>query len=218
MWRRERIQESTKQANKRAAQQIEVARKAKLAKGEVGIKDRPPIPTLRQFADKTFLPGIRTLKAGKPATVAFYTQRCTRLLEVMADTKLDAFSTSDITAYVEARRKAEMAVATINRDLATLRRMLKLAVNEGIISHACPVKLLPDEARRERVLTPAEESLYLAAASPLLYALAVIMLDCGPRPDEIHRLTWKATSNQALSRFTLARAVVPVVQCRRQNV
>jgi integrase len=190
VWRGERIQESTRQTNKRVAQQIESARQTQLAKGEVGIKDRPQVPTLRQFAEGTFLPYIRTLKAGKPATVAFYTQRCSRLIEAMADTKLDAFNTSDITAYVEARRKAKMAVATVNRDLATLRRMLKLAVAEGVIPHACQVKRLPDEATRERVLTHAEESLYLSAATPLLYAIAVIMMDCDPRPDEIHRLRW----------------------------
>jgi integrase len=95
--------------------------------------------------------------------------------------------------------------------------MLRLAVNEGIIPHACRVKLLPDEATRERVLTGDEESVFLAAASPLLYALAVIMLDCGPRPDEIHRLRWKTTSNRALSRFTPVRAVVHAAQFLRQN-
>lgn len=31
----------------------------------------------------------------------------------------------------------------------------------------------------------------MAAAGPLLHAVAVIMLDCGPRPDETHRLRWK---------------------------
>lgn len=69
--------------------------------------------------------------------------------------------------------------------------MLKLAVVDGFVPHTCKVKLLPDEARRERVLTADEERVYLAAATPLLYAIAVIMLDCGPRPDEIHRLRWK---------------------------
>lgn len=59
MWRGERIQESTRQSNKRVAEQMEAARKTQLAKGEVGIKDRPPVPTLRQFAENTFLPHIR---------------------------------------------------------------------------------------------------------------------------------------------------------------
>jgi len=40
----ERIRESTKQGNRRIAEQIESARRTQLAKGEVGIKDRKPVP------------------------------------------------------------------------------------------------------------------------------------------------------------------------------
>src|SRR5262245_52670462 len=43
-WNGDRIYESTKQSNKRIAEQIEAARKTQLAKGEVGIRDRPPAP------------------------------------------------------------------------------------------------------------------------------------------------------------------------------
>jgi hypothetical protein len=46
----ERIRESTKQGNRRTAEQIESARRTQLAKGEVGIKDRKPVPTLKDFA------------------------------------------------------------------------------------------------------------------------------------------------------------------------
>lgn len=42
----ERHRKSTKVTNKREAERIEAARKTELAKGEVGIKDRPPAPTL----------------------------------------------------------------------------------------------------------------------------------------------------------------------------
>lgn len=43
-WNGEPIRESTKQTNKRTAEQIEVAHKASLAKGEVGIRDRHLTP------------------------------------------------------------------------------------------------------------------------------------------------------------------------------
>src|SRR5205807_786113 len=112
--------------------------------------DRPKVPTLEQFGENTFLPNIRSLKAEKPATVAFYSQRCSRLIEAMGRIKLDEFSSADITAYVELRRDAGMAVATINRDLATLRRILRFALAESVIRQHCQVKLQPDEARRER--------------------------------------------------------------------
>ena len=49
-WKGQAIRESTKQTNKRVAEQIESAHKTSLAKGEVGIRDRIPAPTIRQFA------------------------------------------------------------------------------------------------------------------------------------------------------------------------
>ena len=42
----EHIQKSTKQGNPRTARQMEAACRTALAKGEVGITDRKPVPTL----------------------------------------------------------------------------------------------------------------------------------------------------------------------------
>ena len=44
-WNGDQIRESTKQTNKRVAEQMEAARRTALAKGEVGIRDKRPIPT-----------------------------------------------------------------------------------------------------------------------------------------------------------------------------
>lgn len=41
-----RYRESTKQGNKRVAEQIEAAKRTQLAKREVGIDERKPVPTL----------------------------------------------------------------------------------------------------------------------------------------------------------------------------
>src|SRR2546426_12728380 len=51
MWNGQSIRQSTKQANKRVAEQIEAAHRTALAKGEVGIRERKAVPTLAQFAD-----------------------------------------------------------------------------------------------------------------------------------------------------------------------
>ena len=50
-WNGEPIRESTKQTNKRVAEQMEAAHKTALAKGEVGIRDTKPVPTLQEFAE-----------------------------------------------------------------------------------------------------------------------------------------------------------------------
>ena len=51
---------------------MEAAHKASLAKGEVGIREKKPVPTLEKFLENDFLPFVRTTKAAKPNTVRFY--------------------------------------------------------------------------------------------------------------------------------------------------
>src|SRR6266566_2275356 len=73
------IRESTKQTNKRVAEQIEAARKTGLAKGDVGIRDRAPVPTLGEFAEQSFIPFVEKQKKDKPRTIRFYQDRVARL-------------------------------------------------------------------------------------------------------------------------------------------
>ena len=51
-WNGELIRESTKQTNKRVAEQMEAAHRTALAKGEVGIRERKPVTTLAGFAPR----------------------------------------------------------------------------------------------------------------------------------------------------------------------
>jgi hypothetical protein len=48
----QRIQQSAQTGNKDAARQIEAAHRIRLAKGEAGIIERPPAPTLKEFAPR----------------------------------------------------------------------------------------------------------------------------------------------------------------------
>ena len=71
-WSGEPIRRSTKQTNKRVAEQMEAAHRTALAKGEVGIRDKKPVPTLAGFADGDFLPFVRSTSKDKPNTLRFY--------------------------------------------------------------------------------------------------------------------------------------------------
>ncbi len=64
-WNGVPIRESTKQANKKVAGQIEAAHRVRLANGEAGIHDRIPVPTLQEFAERDFLPFIDRLKTSR---------------------------------------------------------------------------------------------------------------------------------------------------------
>jgi integrase len=193
-WRAELIRESTKQTNKRIAEQMEAARKTQHAKGEVGIKDRNAAPTLTNFLRETFLAFLQATKSQEPNTVAFYKACAENLLAwpKLGDARLDEIKAETLTGYIKRRQEAGMSVATINRELATLRRALRLANEWGALITTPPkITLLNGEAARERVLRFEEESAYLAAAEPLLRTAATIMLDCGLRPDEVYRLSWR---------------------------
>ena len=48
----DRIQQSAQTSNKDAARTIEAAHRVRLAKGEAGIHERPPVPTLEDFAPR----------------------------------------------------------------------------------------------------------------------------------------------------------------------
>src|SRR5579863_10112005 len=94
-WNGEPIRESTKQSNKRTAEQIEAAHKTSLAKGEVGIREKKPAPVLGHFMEEDFLPFVRTTKASKPNTVRFYQNSVANL---RAYSKLACLRLDEITA------------------------------------------------------------------------------------------------------------------------
>ncbi len=56
------------------------------------------------------------------------------------------------------------------------------------------VRRLSGEAHRERVLTDSEEAIYLANATPLLYDVATILIDCALRPEECFRFNGPASA------------------------
>ena len=190
-WRGEVIRRSTKQSNKRTAEQMEAACRTALAKGEVGIKERKSAPTLKQFAERHFLPFVQATFQAKPKTRLYYENGVKNLLafERLASERLDRITTDLIAGYVARRQKAGLKVSSINRELQALRRMFRLAQEWRNVDSILPsVKMLSGENHRERVISSDEEKAYLTNASPIVRDVATIMLDCGLRPEECFRL------------------------------
>lgn len=170
---------------------MEAACGTALAKGEVGIKERKSAPTLRQFAEKHFLPFVQATFQAKPKTRLYYENGVKNLLafDKLAGEPLDRITTDLIAGYVARRQKADLEVSSINRELQALRRMFRLAQEWRKIDSVLPsVKMLAGENHRERVITSEEEKAYLINASPFVRDVATIMLDCGLRPEECFRL------------------------------
>jgi integrase len=166
-WNGEQVRESTKQTNKRVAEQMEAAHRTRLAKGEVGIRERKRVPTVAAFAEQDFMPHVRAHFASKPTTLVYYDIQVKHLTSYLplASAPVDSITPEIISGFVAKWREAKYEVSSINRALQVLRRMLHLAVEWGKTEKAAPrVFLLPGERRRERVLTIDEESAYLTAA------------------------------------------------------
>jgi integrase len=167
-WNGEAIRESTKQTNKRVAETMEAAHRTALAKGEVGIRDKKPVPTLKEFAEDKFLPFVRATKAEKPRTIAFYETTVKNLKSrgALATLRLDRITSEDLGEFVAGRQGAGMKVSTINRELATVRRIFNLAQEWGDVATRLPrVKMNPGENQRMRVLNGGQERAYLNAAT-----------------------------------------------------
>lgn len=102
------------------------------------------------------------------------------------------------TKITKVKRVTERKLSSVNRELATLRRMLNFAVNEGwlianpfqktykVISNA-------SEKARERVLNYDEEIILLNECKDErehIKPILICALDTAMRPEEIYKLVW----------------------------
>lgn len=102
--------------------------------------------------------------------------------------KLHGEQAADFAAHRQSRGHQ---ISYVNGSMRVLRRILRLAVEWGVLESAPKIELLPGEHHRERVITPDKEVRYLAAAPSLLACAATILVDTGLRPDECYRLRWE---------------------------
>jgi integrase len=186
----EHVQHSTKQGNPRTARQIEAAHRTRLAKGEVGIEERKAAPMFADVAQR-FIAHVEARHENKPQTVQFYAAKLNRLLEYppIAGVRLDKIDEGVIEGYVVARR-ASVGPATVNRELATLRRMLRLSHEWKEINRVPKIRLLSGERIRDFVLSRHMEEAYLAACAQPLADIALLVLEAGLRIGEVLSLPW----------------------------
>lgn len=196
MWKGELVRESTRQGNDKVARQMEAAHRTSLAKGEVGLREKKPVPTLTEFIDKRFEPwakarfektspktwfdwyrvGLRNIKAYKP----------------LANARLDEISSETVMGFAAYRQAQGLQISSVNSSLQVLRRVLRISAEWGALESVPKVKMLPGQTHRERVVTREEEAKYLATAPEPVGSIAAILVDTGLRPEECFRLCWDA--------------------------
>jgi integrase len=167
------------------------------------------MPTLSGFSQR-FIDTVQIRNAAKPKTVEFYAQQMKRLLEFepLANARLDAVDESLIESFVQSRQgqanragynrkesrridpEKTVSPATVNRSLACLRRLLRLAQEWRVIDRVPRVHLLKGERNREFTLSHAQERLYLEMAPQPLRDFALLDVDTGLRVGEALALEW----------------------------
>jgi integrase len=185
------LQGTTRLKNKRLAASFEAKLKTDLALGVIGLAQLKPGPKLSKYAIE-FKDFIAIRNKDHPETIDFYQEKLRRLLDykALADARISDIDEKLIEAYVQHRAKT-VAPASINRELATLRRLLRVAwKTHKLITGVPTISKLPGEGEREFVLSQDQEKTYLAAAEDTLRDFAILSLDTGVRAGEGVMLAW----------------------------
>jgi site-specific recombinase XerD len=180
-----RYHKSTKMKNEREALKVANAAFTTLVKGEAGIAEPKPIPTLRAFRED-FLTAVKAEKQDKPRTVQFYTYSFDSLLkyEPLAEAHLnniDERVVQKFTVWALARgcerdKERTTSAATLNRWRATLRKALRMARRWKLIQSVPEIPRLRGERERSFVFTEALRKKYDEVAPEPLNSF--IQLSC----------------------------------------
>lgn len=191
------------------AKDIASAYRTKLARGEVGLKEPEPAPTIPTFsaALKTFLDWSETEYQAHPASHKRYVTSSKALLAFFGSKALDKITSADVEEFKTWRsrqkkapagkkskhRKARTSArvimpATVNRELALLGHLFSHFEALVPLNPCRKVRKLEERNEQDRVLTREEQARYLMACSQPLQDVATLMLELGLRPEEACRI------------------------------
>ena len=147
--------------------------------------------------------GIKPRRTWKEAVVRFlqvksslrdvkqYRGNCRRLDPFLGELTLDQINGDTVWSVIEKMSREGKKIATVNRHLALLRAILRMARDEWQWIDSIPkVRLLPGEVERDRWLSREEAERLLATCPPHLAALVRFALSTGCRAREITGLEW----------------------------
>lgn len=178
-----RYRKSTKQTRKGKASEVaaEFLRQAQCSEFPVR---RGPMTALRQFAQDRFLPFVKasTLAENSKSYYQFGWKQLQG--KPVADMRIDMITTS-----VADTLELSGTGSNQNCALRTLRRMLSLAYEYGILQAAPRIKLRKENQRTAIWDAKSEEALLKVAPQPLKDVF-LLCHDSGMRPDEIIALRW----------------------------
>ncbi len=182
------VRRSTGTADKRMAEAILGKIKVQIVEGRFFEKQEVQHRTLKELMDR-----YATEHAARRANHRRELTSINNLKTFFGNPTLDHITPKRIVAYKNQRYTDGVKPATMNRELATLKKAFNLARREWewcTDNPVCRVSMEKENNSRDRWLTLEEEQRLLLAAAPWLRELVVFAIYTGMRMGEILALTW----------------------------
>lgn len=122
---------------------------------------------------------------------------------------LTRMTTDAAREFARQRQAAGYSAATVNRSLACLRRMLRIAYEDGKIQTVPKIRLLKEPAARKGFVSVQQFERLLAALPGHLRPLILFLYWCGVRLGEALQIEWP--------QLDLARAVIRLEEDQTKN-
>jgi site-specific recombinase XerD len=177
---------STGTENKALAKKIEAKIRTEIAEGRYF--EKIPDRTFKELMEKVLNDPVANLKSKYS-----YENRVNQIISHFGEMNLSEITPSVIQEY-KAKRKAEgLKPATLNREIATMKKAFSLAVEWEWLKHnpIAKVSLEKENNARTRWLTYGEESELLPVCPEWLKEIVVFALNTGMRSGEILSLEWR---------------------------
>ena len=188
MYQGQQVRRSTGTTDKRLAEAILGQVRVQIIEGRFFEKPEEQHRTLKELMDR-----YTSEHAARRANHRRELTSVKNLKDFFGNPTLDQITPKRIVAYKNQRYTDGVKPATMNRELATLKKAFNLARREWewcTDNPVCRVSMEKENNARDRWLTVEEEQRVLAAAAPWLRELVVFAIYTGMRMGEILALTW----------------------------
>jgi integrase len=177
--------ESAHSTSDKVAQRLLTKRLAELAMGQF----TGPAQERLMFAD-LWVGLVRDYEINRKRSIRMLTVRLAHLEPFFGSNRVIEITTSKMEEYKHLRKREDASNASINRELALLRRAFRIAVEAGKLNVTPKFRML-DESNARQGFFEHEEFLRVRAAVPAYLRLPVTFLYLsGWRVDEMRKLRW----------------------------
>ncbi len=179
------VRASTETEDKEAAKRILKTREGAAATGQ------PVMPRVDRIRYEEVAQDLRRhYETGGSRSLREAQARFDHLAAFFTGRRVAAIGSADVATYVQQRQGAGAANGTINRELATLTRMLRLAYENGKLLRLPVVRKLKEAAPRSGFFEREQYDAVRRRLKPDLQVAAAIAYTYGWRKSEILELTW----------------------------